>query len=100
MPLFNETVKPVGQPKVSRNVIRLTIALCVFIVLWADSLIGQPRERERFETEWARIRTAVVLHALEEVAVVLRKAGWQCEVRVYWSMSQLKHLLHLWAALP
>jgi hypothetical protein len=42
MPLFNETVKPVGQPKVSRNVIRLTIALCVFIVLWADSLIGQP----------------------------------------------------------
>ena len=42
MPLFNETVKPVGQPKVSRNVIRLTIALCVFIVLWADSTIGQP----------------------------------------------------------
>ena len=39
------------------------------------------RERERFETEWARIRTAVVLPALEEVAVVLRKAGWQCEVR-------------------
>jgi signal recognition particle subunit SEC65 len=27
------------------------------------------------------IRTAVVLPALEEVAVVLRKAGWQCEVR-------------------
>jgi uncharacterized protein len=42
MPLFNETVKPVGQPKVSRNVIRLTIALCVFIVFWADSSIGQP----------------------------------------------------------
>jgi uncharacterized protein len=42
MPLFNETVKPVGQPKVSRNVIRLTIALCVFIVLWTDSSIGQP----------------------------------------------------------
>jgi hypothetical protein len=39
------------------------------------------RERERFETNWARIRTAVVLPALEEVAVVLRKAGWQCEVR-------------------
>ena len=39
------------------------------------------RERERFETDWARIRTAVVLPALEEVAVVLRKAGWQCEVR-------------------
>ena len=42
MPLFNETVKPVGQPKVSRNAIRLTIALCVFIVLWTDRLIGQP----------------------------------------------------------
>ena len=39
------------------------------------------RERERFETDWARIRTAVVLPALEEVAVRLRKAGWQCEVR-------------------
>jgi hypothetical protein len=39
------------------------------------------REREKFETDWARIRTAVVLPALEEVAVVLRKAGWQCEVR-------------------
>src|SRR6516162_10356911 len=39
------------------------------------------RERERFETDWARIRTAVVLPALEEVAVVFRKAGWQCEVR-------------------
>ena len=30
------------------------------------------RERERFETDWARIRTAVVLPALEEVAVLLR----------------------------
>ena len=39
------------------------------------------RERERFETDWARIRTAVVLPALEEVAVLLRKAGWQCELR-------------------
>jgi hypothetical protein len=39
------------------------------------------RERERFETDWAQIRTAVVLPALEEVAVVLRKAVWQCEVR-------------------
>ena len=39
------------------------------------------RERERFETDWARIRTAVVVPALEEVAVLLRKAGWQCEVR-------------------
>jgi hypothetical protein len=26
----------------SRNAVRLTIALCVFIVLWADSSIGQP----------------------------------------------------------
>ena len=39
------------------------------------------RERERFEAGWARIRTAVVLPALEEIAAVLRKAGWQCEVR-------------------
>ena len=39
------------------------------------------RERERFETDRAQIRTTVVLPALEEVAVVLRKAGWQCEVR-------------------
>ena len=39
------------------------------------------RERERFETDWARIRTAVVLPALEEVAILLRNAGWQCEVR-------------------
>jgi hypothetical protein len=39
------------------------------------------RERERFETDWLQMRTAVVLPALEEVAVLLRKAGWQCEVR-------------------
>jgi hypothetical protein len=39
------------------------------------------RERERFETGWALIRTSVVLPALEEVAVLLRKVGWQCEVR-------------------
>jgi hypothetical protein len=39
------------------------------------------RERERFEADWAQMRTAVVLPALEEVAVLLRKAGWQCEVR-------------------
>src|SRR3974377_1033228 len=37
------------------------------------------RERERFETDWAQIRTTVVLPALEEVAVVLRKAGGQWE---------------------
>jgi len=39
------------------------------------------RARERFETDWAQMRTAVVLPALEEVAVLLRKSGWQCEVR-------------------
>jgi len=39
------------------------------------------RERERFETDWLQMRTATVLPALEEVAVLLRKAGWQCEVR-------------------
>jgi len=39
------------------------------------------RQRERFETDWAQIRTTVVLPALEEVAAVLRKAGWLCEVR-------------------
>jgi hypothetical protein len=39
------------------------------------------RERERFETDWLRMRTAIVLPALEEIAVLLKKAGWQCEVR-------------------
>jgi hypothetical protein len=39
------------------------------------------RKRERFETDWLRIRSVVVLPALEEIAVLLRKAGWQCEVR-------------------
>jgi hypothetical protein len=39
------------------------------------------RERERFEIEWARTRTSIVLPALEEVTAVLRKAGWQCEAR-------------------
>jgi hypothetical protein len=38
------------------------------------------RKRERFETDWARIRTSIVLPALEEVAA-LRKAGWLCEAR-------------------
>ena len=37
------------------------------------------REREKFETEWTRIRTAVV--SLEEVKALLSNAGWQCEVR-------------------
>jgi hypothetical protein len=42
---------------------------------------GRLRERERFENAWAQIRTAVVLPALDEVAALLRNAGWQCEVR-------------------
>jgi hypothetical protein len=39
------------------------------------------REREKFETEWSRNRTAVVVPALEEIKALLNKAGWQCEVR-------------------
>ena len=39
------------------------------------------REREKFETEWTRIRTAVVVPALEEIKALLSKAGWHCEVR-------------------
>ncbi len=33
------------------------------------------REREKFETEWTRIRTAVVVPALEEIKALLSKAG-------------------------
>jgi hypothetical protein len=39
------------------------------------------REREKFEIEWARIRTVVVVPALEEIKALWSKAGWQCEVR-------------------
>jgi hypothetical protein len=39
------------------------------------------RERERFETEWIRIKTVVVIPALEEIKALLSKAGWQCEIR-------------------
>jgi len=39
------------------------------------------REREKFETEWAQIKTDVVFPALEEVRTLLSSAGWQCEVR-------------------
>ena len=39
------------------------------------------REREKFEAEWTRIRTVVVVPALEEVKMLPRKAGWKCEVR-------------------
>jgi uncharacterized protein len=42
MPLFVQTVRPVGQPTIGRRVVRLTIALCAFIVLWSDASIGQP----------------------------------------------------------
>jgi hypothetical protein len=39
------------------------------------------REREKFESEWARIRTVVVVPALEEIKALLSKAGWQCDAR-------------------
>jgi hypothetical protein len=39
------------------------------------------REREKFEADWTRIRTGVVVPALEEVKALLSNAGWQCEVR-------------------
>jgi hypothetical protein len=39
------------------------------------------REREAFETEWTRVKTVVVLPALEEVVALLKNAGWQCEIR-------------------
>ncbi len=39
------------------------------------------REREKFEIEWTRMRTDVVVPALEEVKALLSKAGWQCEIR-------------------
>jgi len=39
------------------------------------------REREEFETEWIRVKTDVLVPALEEVRTLLSTAGWQCEVR-------------------
>jgi uncharacterized protein len=42
MPLFNQTIRPVGRPPMSRNAVRLTLALCAFMVLWSDGSIGQP----------------------------------------------------------
>jgi hypothetical protein len=42
MPQFAQTVRPVGQAAIGRNVVGLTIAWCVFIVLWSDASIGQP----------------------------------------------------------
>ena len=35
------------------------------------------REREKFETEWIRNRTVVVVPALEEIKALLSKARWQ-----------------------
>jgi hypothetical protein len=40
--------------------------------------VSDLREREKFETEWTRIKTAVVVPALEEVKALLSNAGWQC----------------------
>jgi hypothetical protein len=42
MPLFNQTIRPVGQPPMSRSAVRLTLALCTFMVLWSDGSIAQP----------------------------------------------------------
>jgi hypothetical protein len=42
MPLLYQTVRPVGQQAIGRNVVRLTIALCGFIVLWTDASGAQP----------------------------------------------------------
>jgi uncharacterized protein len=42
MPLFNQTIRPVGQPPMSRSAVRLTLALCTLMVLWSDASIAQP----------------------------------------------------------
>src|SRR5215469_13757650 len=47
---------------------------------WRQAEQERLRERERFEADWARIQTGVVTPALEELAVLLRNAGWQCSV--------------------
>ena len=46
------------------------------------------RERERFETDWARIRTAVVLPALEEVAQQDGSAKCALEIKTQESISR------------
>src|SRR6516165_331518 len=38
---FAQTVRPVGQAAIGRNVVGLTVALCVLIVLWSDASVGQ-----------------------------------------------------------
>jgi uncharacterized protein len=42
MPLFNQTIRPVGQPPMSRSAVRLTLALCTLMVLWSDASIARP----------------------------------------------------------
>src|SRR5215475_3870905 len=44
MPLLNkiEAMKPVGQQTIGRDVVKLTIALWVFVFLWTDASIAQP----------------------------------------------------------
>ncbi len=41
MTLFAQTVRPVGQAAIGRNVVALTVVLFVFIVLWSDASVGQ-----------------------------------------------------------
>jgi len=50
MPLFDQTIRSLGQPTIGGNVIRLTITLCVFIVLWSDASIGQPGDLDDIYT--------------------------------------------------
>jgi hypothetical protein len=47
---------------------------------WQQAKQGRLGERERFEADWTRIRTTVVIPALKEVAELLRKAGWECQL--------------------
>jgi hypothetical protein len=50
MPLFDQTIRPLDQPTIGGNVIRLTITLCVFIVLWSGVSIGQPGDLDDIYT--------------------------------------------------
>jgi hypothetical protein len=47
---------------------------------WRQAEQERLGERERFEADWARIRTAIVIPALEEIAELLEKAGWKCQL--------------------
>lgn len=58
----------------------LESAIAVF-EKWRQAEQERLRERERFEADWALIRTAVVVPALEEVAELLEKAGWEYQLR-------------------